>query len=325
MPQPLSQAIVRALSLRVDGRPPTVEAWLRELDGVPVAPIEPIKSPFAPPIPPPPASPSPPLQPAAPISERAFQDRFGGAMEIFERGASTRSAGSSTYTPRLDPSTLELLWQSGQPGKSAGISTQAAGAASAIPPLLDVRHWLSEPSYRVTVSSRRIVWPKKCACCGGGMVLPLDVRTPTIWWQLPYCAACREHAERGESISDGGGVAAALFLALGVSLLLLEGIRPGLALCGLALVIRFVTGVLPSWLWAARRAAQGSSCCSYVPAGRFRKKEGDTYVWEFRSREFAEEFWALNGGEVALPASTASTSVARSSAANPAGRQRISN
>ena len=331
VPQPLSQAIVRALSLRVDGRPLTVEAWLRELDGVPVAPTEPIKSPFAPPIPPPPASlpvplqPKAPLQPPASISERLFQDRFGGAMETFERDASLQPASSSTFAPGIGPGTMEMLWRLEQPEKDASTSARATGAASAMPPLLDVRHWLSEPSYRVSVSSRRIVWPKKCACCCGGMVLPLDVSIPMIWWQLPYCTACREHAERGEWISDGGDLVAALCLALGVSLLLRGVIWPGLALCGLALAIRIVTGVLSSWLRAARRAAHGSSCCSYVPAGRFRKKEGDTYVWEFRSRAFAEEFWALNGGEVALPASAANTPVARSTAANPAGRQRISN
>lgn len=320
VPQALSQAIVRALSLRVDGRPATVEAWLRELDGIPTVAAEPMKSPFAPPIPlPPPVAAPRSLQPPAPLSERGFQDRFGGAMEIFERAAASRpasSGASSTYP--LGPEASGL----GPMGQAEHSAQAAARAIAPIPPLLDVRHLLSEPSYRVSVSSRRIVWPKKCACCGGGMVLPLDVRTPTIWWQLPYCAACREHAERGESISDGGGVAAALFFALGVSLLLLEGIRPGLALCGLALAIRFATGMLPSWLWALRRAAQSSSCCSYVPAGRFRKKEGDTYVWEFRSRSFAEEFWALNGGEVALPGPPAKPPVAR---ASPAEHQRISN
>lgn len=334
IPRALSQALVRALSLRIDGRPPTVEAWLRELDGVPLAAPEPLKSPFAAPIPAPPPA---PLKARAP--EPSFEDRFGGAMEVFESraqaGPSTtltssvlsalssdmRSPRFQALSPQLDAS-LSASGLVEAPGGAQAEQAREEPKVQAMLHPLDFSRILSEPSYRVTVTARRIVWPKKCACCGGGMVLPLDVKTPTIWWQLPYCAACREHAERGESITVGGSVVAALSFALGLTLLLLEAGELGLVLCGVALLIRIATGLLPSWLAAARRASSGSRCCSYLPAGRFRKKDGNTYVWEFRSRAFAEEFWALNGGEVSVPASPSAMPVSK---ASPAVRRRISN
>jgi serine/threonine protein kinase len=101
IPRALSEAIVRALSLRVDGRPPSVEAWMRELDGAPPRPAPGTSSPFAAPIPPvfPPAPSSPTRSPmgpevAAPVGVRdVLRDRPARTLDGRRRVAPARGAG----------------------------------------------------------------------------------------------------------------------------------------------------------------------------------------------------------------------------------------
>ena len=312
IPRALSRAIVRALALRIDARPPSVEVWLRELDGVAAAEPEPVKSPFAAPIPAPPL-PSPPLLRRAlgPAVEAGFEDHFGGAMEVFERQAEPLAVPSTERSPALP-------WAGARSGLSEGSVQAQAGVLPGVK-IEEVLH--GNVWYRVTVNARRIVWPKKCACCGGPMMLPLDVKTPAIWWQLPYCAACRDHAERGEAMTVGGSMVSGLLLAIGLTFLLLELGEGGLVFCALALLVKIATSWLPSWVSSAQRAMNGSRCCSYLPAGRFKKRDGDTFVWEFRSHAFAEEFCALNGGDVGVEHGPTAPPVANSARS---ARQRIS-
>ncbi len=310
IPRALSQAIVRALALRIDERPASVEVWLRELDGVAPAPAELLKSPFAAPIPPPP----PPLPlPLVPSIRRVKGPETGTELEdheVFEgRLHSFSDAAYLSRAPDSPPSDRKPVEQLGYVlGRGVG------KVQTALEP--------SRPWYRVSVNARRIVWPKKCACCGGGMTLPLDVKTPAIWWQLPYCAACREHAERGEAIMVGGSIVAGLLLAVGLTFLLLEFGDLGLVLCALALLVKAMISWLPSWISAARRSKSGSRCCSYLPAGRFKKRDGDLFVWEFRSHAFAQEFCTLNGGDVGVERASAAPPAATGASAT---RQRISN
>ncbi len=152
----------------------------------------------------------------------------------------------------------------------------------------------SEIWYRVKIDALRVTWPKRCACCLSPLVTTLDVRTPKVWWQIPYCAECRAHAEKGQNIE---GVSTAAAIASGVVGLMLcagEALRPGLMfLLGGPLVLR---GGAELWLqiqsWNYQR--QHKACENFRPAARCLGKEGEAYVWEFRNRAYAEEFCRVN-------------------------------
>ena len=162
-------------------------------------------------------------------------------------------------------------------------------------PKLPVLSGDNETWYRVKIDALRVIWPKRCACCLSPLVTTLDVHTPSVWWQIPYCAECRHHAETGQNIE---GVSTAASIGSGVVGLVLcaSGSRavPALIfLLGGPLVLR---GGAELWLqfqsWRHRRAH--AACENYRPAARCVGKEGSAYIWEFRNRTYAEEFCRAN-------------------------------
>ena len=86
----------------------------------------------------------------------------------------------------------------------------------------------NETWYRVKIDALRVTWPKRCACCLSPMITTLDVRTPTVWWQIPYCAECRAHAEKGQNIEGVSTAAAIASGVLGLMMCAGEALRPGL-------------------------------------------------------------------------------------------------
>ena len=152
----------------------------------------------------------------------------------------------------------------------------------------------NETWYRVKIDALRVTWLKRCACCLSPMITTLDVRTPTVWWQIPYCAQCRAHAESGQNIEGVSTAAAIGSGVLGLMLCASEVFRPGaFFLLGGPLVFR---GGAELWLQfkAWRHRSAHAACENYRPAARCLGKEGRAYVWEFRNRAYAEEFCRAN-------------------------------
>ena len=181
------------------------------------------------------------------------------------------------------------------------------GVKKSVPSGVMTGYGNSEAWHRVSVETRRVQWPRRCACCGEHLAVMLDVRTPKIWWQLPYCHECREHAEKGQNID---GVARSAMVACGtlgaVAALAFDAWQPGLMVgLGGVLGARLFSESLIAGLFVRHRSTSRKACCDYRPAARFKSNEGNLYVWEFRSREFAQEFCALNGGEVSSEAGAA--------------------
>jgi serine/threonine protein kinase len=315
IPRNLSRAVVRALSLRVDERPASVAEWLVEMEAAPPKPVLSMPAP-------PPVTPTPSYAPVAPASSAS-------PIPPPPTGASGALSSAPTPASSSAPGTFptpEAPWVGNtlsRPSTAAG-GFGSIGSTSSLQEVPQSFVLLGSDSprawYRVTVEARRIEWPKKCACCGESMVVPLDVCTPAIWWQLPYCAACREHAERGEAINSASNLAGWILGTLGLAAGLgLEQWRAAVILIAICAGVKVGAHFLLGALSAARRAlspgSHGGRCCEYAPAARFRGTRGEAFVWDFRSREFAREFCALNGGAVpVVDASTASASDASSSA-----------
>jgi serine/threonine protein kinase len=150
--------------------------------------------------------------------------------------------------------------------------------------------------YRVSIDTRLVKWPKQCACCGTHCSSFYTLESRTATWEVPYCWQCREHAERGQSLEGALYGLSAISFTLGMILALAKDLVDwGLAF---AFVIPFAlllgNKLLASSLLKWQQQKDGQDCIEYGPAMRYRGRNGNTFFWEFRSREFAEAFCCAN-------------------------------
>jgi serine/threonine protein kinase len=190
----------------------------------------------------------------------------------------------------------------------------------------------SEQWYQVDIHAKRVKWPKQCACCNAPCTTFYIMETRTAAWEVPYCAACREHAERGQSIEGMlHGLAAASFGfgAIGASVLGSNGAGStfGVLLPCAMLILPcalLIGNELFAKFWLRREQKQNSDCCELRPAMHYKGRSGDEFHWEFRNRAFAEEFCRINSEvEVKAPQPAAKTVANSQPAATKDNRPKI--
>lgn len=149
-------------------------------------------------------------------------------------------------------------------------------------------------------------FPDRCACCGAAAdsVRPLSAtlrRNEPRTWNIPYCAACIRHVRASDSaiytILWANGMMLVVAIVVGSftsTWLEWYSVLLGYAIASIGLAVSM------HFYGKYTRRLCSSNCAYYGEAVRF-TYYGEMDAFDFRSREFAVEFMALNRDSVVNP------------------------
>lgn len=154
--------------------------------------------------------------------------------------------------------------------------------------------------YRVVLTAKNPVFPRRCACCHEKADATWILNSPSGHYELPSCEKCARHqlASRAASFVTFWGSLLSLALALLVALISVVTATLFLLFVSAACIILNFAALSYGALKSSRAEEMMRNSCCDLSAPATYNYNGQVHIWRFKNAAFAADFKKRNAASV---------------------------